>query len=141
MRTSTVVLAAAMALLAAPAVQAQRSPVPIIDRPDVAVVTGSGKPASLEDVKKAIINGGAAGARKWDIVATANGQSLRGTYKVRTHVIMVDIVPTAASFSVKYADSVNMKFKVEDGTPLIHPFYNRWVDELLESIRLEMRKL
>jgi hypothetical protein len=132
-------LALVTALLAASAVHAQRAPVPIIDHPNVPIATGSGKPAPIDAVKRAIVDGGAAGARKWVIVPHGNG--LRGTYKVRSHTVVVDIAARPDSFSLKYADSINMKYDLENGTPVIHPFYNRWVDELLESIRLEMSKL
>jgi hypothetical protein len=32
-----------------------------------------------------------------------------------------------------------MSYRIEDGTPLIHPNYNRWVDELIDSIRTELK--
>jgi hypothetical protein len=127
------------ALFVASTVYAQRTPVPIMDRPNVPITTGSGKPANLDAVKRAIIDGGAAGARKW--VFVPHGEALRGTYKVRSHTVVVDVLPARNSFSLKYADSINMKYGVESGTPVIHPFYNRWVDELLEAIRVEMTKL
>lgn len=139
MKTFSRVLVVVAALLAASAVHAQRAPVPIVERPNVPVATGSGKPASLEALKRAIIDGGAAGARKWVIVPHGNG--LRGTYKVRSHTVVVDIVPGNNSYSLKYADSINMKYGIDNGTPVIHPFYNRWVDELLEAIRMETTKL
>jgi hypothetical protein len=127
-------------LAIASAVQA-RSAVPIVDHSSVPVTTGSGKAADLETVKRAIINGGAAGARKWDIERSADGKTLKGTYRVRTHTVVVDIVPSPTSYSVKYSDSVNMKFEARNGAPLIHPYYNKWVDELIESIRFELKKL
>jgi hypothetical protein len=129
------------AMLAATGALAQRAPVPIIDHPNVPVVTSSGKPVPLVSLHQAIISGGAAGARKWDVVPNADGKSLRATYKVRAHTVMVDIVPSSSAFTVKYADSVNMKYEMYDGKPVIHPFYNRWVDELIDSIRAEIRKL
>jgi hypothetical protein len=139
MQTFARMLVAAAALLAASAVHAQRQPVPIIDHPSVPVVTGSGKPVALEALRRAIIDGGAAGARKWHFVP--NGSALRGTYKVRSHTVVVDVVPGSNAYSLRYADSINMKHGLEDGTPVIHPFYNRWVDELIDSIRLELGKL
>lgn len=139
MTTFSRILVVAAALLAASVVHAQRAPVPIVDHPSVPAVTGSGKPASQEALKRAIIDGGAAGARKWAIVP--HGDGLRGTYKVRSHTVVVDIMPGKSSYSLKYADSINMKYGVEQGTPVIHPFYNRWVEELLEAIRVEMTKL
>lgn len=134
---STIALLAAIVVV--PVVHA-RSTVPVIARENVSVVTGSGKPVNNEALKRAIINGGAAGARKWDVVPAPDGQSLRATYKVRTHAVVVDIVPGPASYSVKYADSTNMKYGVENGSPTIHPFYNKWVDELIDSIRVELKK-
>jgi hypothetical protein len=31
-----------------------------------------------------------------------------------------------------------MKYGVQDGVPVIHPFYNSWVTELMESIRVTL---
>jgi hypothetical protein len=59
---------------------------------------------------------------------------------VRNHTVIVDIVPGPDSYSVRYADSINMKYGVENGSPVIHPFYNKWVDELIDSIRVELKK-
>jgi hypothetical protein len=134
------ILVVIAALLSVSAVDA-RSTVPVIERPNVPVVTGSGKPVNDDALKRAIISGGAVGARKWDVVSAPDGKSLRGTYKVRTHMVVVDIVPGPASYSVKYADSLNMKYGVENGSSVIHPFYNKWVDELIDSIRVELKKL
>jgi hypothetical protein len=107
-------------LAVAPAVLA-RGLVPIVERPNEAVVTSSGKPISNEALKQAIISGGA--ARKWEVVPAADGKSLRATYRVASkHVVMVDIVPGPDAFSVKYADS-------------------EWVGQLVDSIRVELKKL
>jgi len=141
MKWITAALVMALAMVAAPAALAQRAPVPIIDRPAVSATTGSGKALSPEALGKAIVSGGAAGKRQWDVVPVGDGRSLRGTYRVRTHMVAVDIVPGQGTFSIKYADSADMKYAVEGGTPVIHPFYNRWVDELIESIRAELKKL
>ena len=123
------------------AAQAQRSPVPIIDRPNVPAVSASGRPVSSAALRQAIIDGGAIGPRKWSIVPHGDGNALRGTYMVRTHTVVVDIVPEAGSYSLKYADSSNMKYDVESGKRVIHPFYNDWVDQLLRAIDAEVKKL
>lgn len=135
----TLVIAGALAL--ACAAYAQRTPVPIIDRPGVPAVSGSGKPLSHEALRQAIISGGTNGARKWSIVPAGDGKTLRGTYIVRAHTVVVDIVPGSSSYSLKYADSANMKYGVENGTPVIHPFYNDWVEQLIRAIDSEMKKL
>jgi hypothetical protein len=141
MKTINRILVVIAALLVASAVHAQRSPVAIVDHPSVPVVTGSGKPISQGALTRAIINGGVAGGRKWEVVPAAGGKSLRATYRVRSHTVVVDIVPGSDSYSVKYAESINMKYGVDNGTAVIHPFYNTWVDELIQSIRTELLKL
>jgi hypothetical protein len=132
----TMLLAAA--LLTAQAALA-RGPVPIVERPSEPIVTGSGKTLNGEAFKNAIMDAGA--ALKWEVVPGGDGKSLRATYRVRNkHVVTVDIVPGPASFAVKYADSVNMNYGVQDGGPVIHPNYNHWVGQLVESIRVELKK-
>jgi len=135
------VLAFGAAVAVSSAAQAQRSPVPIVDRPNVPVVTASGKPLSQEALKQAIISGGANGPRKWLIVPEGDGKTLTGTYIVRQHTVVVQIVPGSNSYSVKYADSSNMKHAIEYGKPVIHPFYNDWVDQLIRAIDFEVKKL
>lgn len=117
-----------------------RGLVPLVDRSNVAVVTGSGKAVGTEALKKAIVSGAA--ARKWDAAPGADGKSVRATFSARgKHVVTVDIVPGPNSYSVKYADSVNMHYRVEGGAPVIHPSYNQWVDQLIQAIGGELRKL
>jgi hypothetical protein len=129
------------AVLAASSAHAQRAPVPIVDRPNVPVVTASGKPLGQEALKQAIISGGANGPRKWNIVPDGDGKTLKATYMVRVHTVVVHIVPGSSSYSVKYADSSNMKYAIEYGEPVIHPFYNDWVDQLVRAIDYEVKKL
>ena len=74
---------------------------------------------------------------KWFIVPVGDGKTLRGTYIVANHTVVVDIVPGSSSYSLKYADSINMKYGVENGKPVIHPFYNDWVDQLIRAIDCE----
>jgi hypothetical protein len=127
-------------LLIASAVQA-RSTVPVVERANQPVVTGSGKPADAESVRKAIVTAGT--QRNWQIAPMADGKALQGTYSwnKNKHTIMVKIEPGAAQYSVRYADSVNMKYEIYNGTPSIHPHYNKFVDELIQSIRVELLKL
>jgi hypothetical protein len=122
------------------AVQA-RSTVPIVERENLPIVTGSGKPAGLESIKKAIRAGGL--TRNWEIVPAANGKILQGTYTWNNnkHTIMVNIEPTTTEYSVRYANSINMKYEAINGQPVIHPHYNKFVNELIQSIRIELLKL
>jgi hypothetical protein len=34
-----------------------------------------------------------------------------------------------------------MKYGIENGKPVIHPFYNDWVDQLVRAIDAEVKKL
>jgi len=96
--------------------------------------------AATEALTKAIVSGAA--ARKWEAVPAADGKSVRATFTVRNkHVVTVDIVPGPDSYSVKYADSVNMSYRIQDGTAVIHPNYNQWVDQLIQAIGSELGKL
>lgn len=115
-----------------------REAVPIVNHENVAITT-SGKPASADKVKQAIMT--AATAQKWDVSAAQPG-TLTATLHVRgKHTVVVDILYTADHFSVKYRDSVNMKYEVKDNTPVIHPFYNKWVQRLVDAIQVETKKL
>jgi hypothetical protein len=134
------IFVAIVALLTA-GVALARSTVPVVNVDKVPVTTGSGKAATVEAVRKAIIDGGAAGARKWFPTVSDGGKSLRLTYNVRSHSISVNVYNTADSYSLVYADSLNMKHAVENGVPMIHPFYNKWVQELRTAIDFELRKL
>jgi hypothetical protein len=129
-------------LLIASAVQA-RSTVAVVERDNVPIVTGSGKPADIQTIKKTIVVAGLAGIRKWEIAPAADGKTLQGTFSWNNnkHSIMVRIEPTTTQYSVHYLDSTNMKYEVLNGKPMIHPFYNKYVEDLVNAIRVEMLKL
>ena len=136
------ILRAALAVMAMTlcVTAAARSPVPVVDHDSIAVVTGSGKPISATEVGDAIARGAAGGRRSW-VVARSSPSRMRATYSVRTHAISVDIEYTEQAYSIHYAGSDNMKFSMENGVKLIHPFYNNWVQELMRSISAELSKL
>lgn len=133
-------LAAALACGALQA-SAQRMPVAIVNHPNIAVALhADGRPATEEDVRKAILTAAQATGRKWTVAEPEPGHMV-ATYHVRTHTVVTDIDYTALQFSVFYKDSVNMKFGPgPDGKGVIHPFYNRWVDEFIQQIQLELGK-
>lgn len=149
-------------VLALPFGALAREGVPIIEHNDILVSTGSGKPATEDQVRDAIIN--AAGAKNWEVTRSANQSSLTATLNVRgKHSVAVSIPYSADKFSVKYLNSVNMNYRLSDvtvienssdltkvntpapatgpGTPLIHPSYNRWVQDLMRGIQFELKKL
>jgi hypothetical protein len=122
------------------AAAAQRMPVPIIDYPDQAVMTGSGKPVTAEMVKDAIVR--AANRQKWTMTYSPSGDRMLATLVVRNkHTVMVGIAYSADAYSLKYDSSINMNYRVQDGTPVIHPFYNTWVQNLVTAIQMELKQL
>ena len=119
---------------------AQRQPVPIVNHENVAITTSSATTPAPDAITKAIIN--AAQARKWTVMHVAGSPKLQAKLFVRNkHTVVVEIENTATTYSIRYVSSIDMKYGVEDGVPVIHPFYNRWVSDLMEGIRSELIKL
>jgi len=139
MKLLQLLLAAVLAAAVVPA-SAQRMPVPIVNHEQVLVSRPDGRPASAEEVKKAILAASQATERKWSVAEPRPGV-LVATYHVRTHTVVVEIRYAGSHFSVSYKDSVNMKYGPgPEGKGVIHPFYNRWVQEFLDAIRAELAR-
>jgi hypothetical protein len=130
-----------------------RTPVPIIDYDNISVATSSGKTLQLEQIKQAIQS--AAGAKAWSIAFQPDGKVLATRNERNKHFIVVEIEYSADKYSLKYKDSTNMKFgdapqpdpsrvqnpTIAPGSKVIHPYYNKWVQELKDAIRVELLKL
>jgi hypothetical protein len=114
--------------------------VQVIDHENVAVVTGSGKPASADAVGAAIANAAKGGKRVWTVTKVAPDR-LQATYHVRQHAIAVNINYSDKAYSIRYLSSDNMKFGEVNGVKYIHPFYNNWVEELKRNISAELTRL
>ena len=135
-------LVSAVLLLMSAVSQAQgRTPVPIVDHENVTVVTASGKPLRADQVMQAIQK--AASGNKWEILKAPESNKLSATLRVRNkHTVVVGITYSAESYTLKYQESINMNYRKDaEGKPVIHPFYNRWVQQLNDSIRAELRAL
>lgn len=119
---------------------AQRQPVPIVNHENLAVAVSSTKTPAAEDVQKAIVN--AAQLRKWTVTRVPEGSKIHAKLFVNNkHTVVVEIENSATAYSIRYVSSIDMKYGVEDGVPVIHPFYNRWVNQLIEGIRTELTRL
>jgi hypothetical protein len=53
----------------------------------------------------------------------------------KEHVATIDIVYDGGGFQIRYRDSVQLDHAVEDGRTVIHPRYNKWINELSNEIR------
>ena len=128
---------------------------PVINYDNIAVVAGAGKTLTVERVKQAIQTG--ATARGWSIAQAADGKMVATLIVHSKHSVSVEIGYTADRYSLHYKDSLNMKFAStapsrkngvgpavpaeENGQPVIHPNYNKWVLQLRESIQVELGRL
>jgi len=129
-RVITVVLTISLALAAGTA-HASRRAVPLIEPARVELATGANE--NPEVVKDAIIAGGA--ARGWVAVSSDPGK-LRLKYDKQggKHEVVVDVTYDAKGYQLKYVSSFNMKYENGANGPMIHPFYNKWIDNLIQSI-------
>jgi hypothetical protein len=126
----------ACALLSAVPVQA-RSPVPLVELENQSIAAASGKALTLEDVARALRQ--AAPKRGWTITETASGKAVAMLEVRGKHTIKLDVDYTASRISFHYKDSENMKYgKDEEGHAVIHPFYMKWVANLLSDVRIEL---
>jgi len=131
-------------LLSAFQVQA-RGGEPIADHVDVAVKPASGKALTAEQVGAAIAaavdSERAEGNWPW-ARASQEGGGILATLRVRSkHTIRVGITWSADRYSLVYKGSDNMNYEVKKKGPIIHPFYNKWVTELMDEINAELAKL
>jgi hypothetical protein len=86
-------------------------------------------------VEKAIVGSGL--RRGWQVVDRQPGAvTLR--YSPRGFSVTVKVTYDNKTINIKYTDSYDMEYEVENGTPLIHPNYNRWVNNLAHDIESEM---
>lgn len=116
-----------------------RPAVPIENHENVAVVTASGVAATAERVRQAFVLGGM--KRGWRF-EDAGDRQLTGTLNVRgKHTVMVTVNYGPERYSILYKDSTNMKYGQDDGQAVIHPFYNKWVQNLIRDVDMELAKL
>jgi hypothetical protein len=129
-----------LALLAFASLNAvARTPVPVINHENVSISSPTGKPLSMAQVKQAIHN--AAAAKQWSVVDQGPGKILATLHVRGKHTAVTQITYSPDKYSVVYNDSQNLNYSGgPDGRGTIHPFYNRWVQDLSEAIRLSLNK-
>lgn len=113
-----------------------RSVVPIINHDTVPVSSSSGSKITLSQVRQAFIIGGAKDG--W-IFSDLGENQMIGRLVVRNkHTVAVTIRYDVKSYSVEYKDSSNMKYELKVDSAYIHPFYNKWVDNLIFNVNIEL---
>ena len=87
---------------------------------------------TVETMGKAIADAGA--MLGWEVRPESPGtMKAIKTQRNGKHVVVLRIVYTATTYSISYAESINMNY---DGRN-IHPKYNKWVTELERNIRVK----
>lgn len=130
-------------LVMVPSVGQARSSVPIVNVEDQALAREDGKVLTADQVKRAIILAGSSKKKlMWNISEEGDGR-LKGKLVVRgKHTAIVDILYSATRLSIRYRDSTNLNYeKDRDGRDMIHPNYNRWVNDLLRAILSEVQRI
>ena len=123
-RALIVAIAAGLATVAAPA--RANDPVANFENRPVTAATR----LSQAQVRDAIVAG--ASARRWKVNYIAAGMLVAQLNVAGRHLVEVDIRYGPQYYSVLYRDSINMNYRTTDST--IHPNYNRWARELVDSI-------
>jgi hypothetical protein len=114
---------------------------PVVNYENLPVVTGSGKPASAQAVGAAIGNAAARGRHAWALKRMAPDK-VRATYNQRRFAAAVDIEYSDKAYSIHYVGSDHLKASTDEkGHKVIHPSYNKWVEELQRGINAELSKL
>ena len=110
---------------------ARSGPVPLMDPPPVTVPPA----VNATTVEKAILSAGL--SRNWTIVDKKPGW-VTLQYAARGFSVTVKVSYDSNNVSIHYADSSDLEYSVEDGTPVIHRNYNRWVNNLAHDISREL---
>lgn len=117
-----------------------RAPEPVLNLVDQPITVASGKKLTADEVKQVVSK--VAQDRKWVVAPMENGKlAATLSWKSNRHVIAVEIACDTDRFSITYRDSINMNYAVTDGQPVIHPYYNRFVGELRDAIRVETMRM
>jgi hypothetical protein len=120
-------------------VYAARSAVPLVNYDNIAIVTGSNKAPQLDQVKQAVRVGAA--VKGWTIEEAADGSLIASIVVRDKHKVSVKIDYDASKYAIHYKDSAVMKYEVNNGQAVVHPFYNVWVENLKNDINIELLKL
>jgi hypothetical protein len=119
----------AAVLLAASAAQAREND-PIANFENLPVPLHDGQRLSQAQVRDAIVAG--ASLHQWKVNYVHAGMLVAQRNIAGRHLVEVDIRYEPRQYSVVYRNSINMNFRAADAS--IHPNYNRWTKELVDSI-------
>jgi hypothetical protein len=88
------------------------------------------RPLTMDDIQRAIMRGGARAG--WTMTPDAPGR-MSGRYQAAAHSAMVDIVYDSKAYNIKMRET-----SLRSDGASVHQLYNRWVQSLDRSIRVEL---
>lgn len=118
------------AIIAMPA-EARRGPAPLKDPPALTLPAG----VSGKDVEKVIVS--VAVQREWQVIDRQPGLVVL-RYAPRDFSVDVTVRYDAKNLTIAYKDSTNLEYGQENGMPVIHPNYNRWVNNLAHDFESQL---
>ena len=98
------------------------------------VATGSGKAATEDQIRSAIV--GAGNGLGWTMTPAAPGL-VTGRLAIRGNTALIDVRYTPTTYSILYKDSSGLDFK--EGQ--IYKRYNTWIENLNRNIRGNLMSL
>lgn len=150
-------LALALALAATMGTAWARS-APLVEPERVLLPSAEGQSRGAQAVRAAIVAGSE--SLGWTVVSDEPGKLRLKYNKQGKHEAVIDAVYDADGYQLRYVDSVNLNYRptgeaprfgaargyadpapaspAETG-PQIHPNYNRWIANLIKTIRLAAR--
>jgi hypothetical protein len=123
-----------------------RTDVPVIQYENQTWPPAAGKVSTESQVREGIIKAIqshlAAKNSAWHVESDTPGKLVASVVVRGKHTVRVTITYTSSNFSVVYLSSVNMNARMSDGDiTVIHPFYNRWVGDLVTAIRDQLGRM
>ncbi len=103
---------------------------------EATVVSSTGNPLSLDQVRNAIVAAGT--GLGWQMAPTETGH-IQGTLNIRSHSAIVDISYSTESYNITYKSSSNLKYDPDDKS--IHSNYNGWIQKLDSAIKARLATL
>lgn len=134
-----------------------RASVPIVNHENIEIPASRSGPSDRQRVQQAIVTAGT--KHNWSVRPAGDGEMEASLLVRGKHTVVVSVRYTATQFSLIYKSSINMNFDARDdqsttpltqnrwvtdlqrnGQPVIHPNYNKWVNDLKQAIQLELQK-
>src|SRR5215510_8017891 len=117
---------------------AAQPPVPLQQYEHLTVSVSDKANLTPAAVKKAIVV--AASSRGWWLVADRPGVVQLAT-KMRGYGAVIEVSYTTEAYSIRYVSSEHLGYAQQGGAESIHPTYNRWLRNLIQSINTELLRI